>query len=78
MSEPSQHTLDVMGLRCPLPILRTKKMLATLNSGDQLKILATDDDAPNDIAAFCEQTGHTLLSSQTLSNHTYEILIQKK
>ena len=54
--------LDARGLNCPLPILRTKKALADLQSGQVLKVLATDPGALKDFQAFSRQTGHQLLS----------------
>ncbi|MBF0803381.1 MULTISPECIES: sulfurtransferase TusA family protein [Neisseria] len=57
------QTLDVTGLKCPLPILRAKKTLAQMQAGDLLVVLATDAAAPDDFAAFCRQTGHVLLES---------------
>jgi tRNA 2-thiouridine synthesizing protein A len=53
--------LDVYGLKCPMPILRTKKTLADMHSGQVLEIRATDPAAREDFAAFARQTGHTLL-----------------
>lgn len=61
----TEQTLDVTGLKCPLPILRAKKALAQLQTGDVLTVLATDVGAPDDFAAFCRQTGHQLLQSST-------------
>lgn len=62
MSEPhSDETLNVIGLNCPMPILRAKKALAAMEAGKILKVLATDKNAPDDFAAFCRQTGHQLL-----------------
>ncbi len=58
-----EQTLDVTGLKCPLPILRAKKALAQLQTDDVLTVLATDAGAPDDFAAFCRQTGHQLLQS---------------
>ena len=55
--------LDVKGLNCPLPILRAKKALADMESGQTLRIVATDPGAVKDFAAFCKQTGNPLLSS---------------
>ena len=55
--------LDARGLNCPLPILRTKKALADLQSGQVLKVLATDPGAVKDFHSFSRQTGHELLSS---------------
>ena len=54
--------LDTRGLNCPLPILRTKKALAELQSGQVLKVVATDPGAVKDFQAFSRQTGHELLS----------------
>ncbi len=54
--------LDARGLNCPLPILRCKKGLAEINSGEVLKVLATDPGSVKDFQAFCKQTGHELLS----------------
>ena len=58
-----EQTLDVTGLKCPLPILRAKKALAQLQTDDVLTVLASDAGAPDDFAAFCRQTGHQLLQS---------------
>ena len=54
--------LDVRGLNCPLPILRTKKSLVDMISGQVLKIMATDPGAVIDFQVFAEQTGNELLS----------------
>jgi TusA-related sulfurtransferase len=54
--------LDTRGLNCPLPILKTKKALATLQSGELLKIVSTDAGALRDFQAFAKQTGHELIS----------------
>ncbi|HEY2336823.1 MAG TPA: sulfurtransferase TusA family protein [Burkholderiales bacterium] len=53
--------LDTRGLNCPLPILRTKKALSDLQSGQVLKVVATDPGAVKDFQAFSKQTGHQLL-----------------
>jgi tRNA 2-thiouridine synthesizing protein A len=55
--------LDTRGLSCPLPILKTKKSLNGLSSGQVLKIVATDPGSVKDMQAFSKQTGHVLLSS---------------
>jgi tRNA 2-thiouridine synthesizing protein A len=57
--------LDVRGLNCPLPLLRAKKSLADMVSGQVLKILATDPAADLDFKVFSMQTGNELLSSQS-------------
>jgi tRNA 2-thiouridine synthesizing protein A len=56
--------LDATGLNCPLPILRAKKSLATLSSGQVLKIVATDPGSVKDFEAFAKQTGNELLESK--------------
>jgi tRNA 2-thiouridine synthesizing protein A len=55
--------LDASGLNCPLPILRAKKTLADMDSGQVLHIIATDPGSVKDFEAFAKQTGNELLSS---------------
>lgn len=55
--------LDACGLNCPLPILRAKKSLAALASGQVLRIIATDPGAVKDFESFAKQTGNALLES---------------
>lgn len=55
--------LDASGLNCPLPILRAKKSLASLESGQVLRVVATDPGAVKDFEAFSKQTGNPLLES---------------
>ena len=55
--------LDARGLNCPLPILRAKKALADMTSGQVLRIMATDPGSVKDFAAFAKQTGNELLST---------------
>jgi tRNA 2-thiouridine synthesizing protein A len=52
--------VDASGLKCPLPILRAKKALAQLESGQVLKVITTDKHAVRDFEAFSRQTGNTL------------------
>jgi tRNA 2-thiouridine synthesizing protein A len=54
--------LDARGLNCPLPILRAKKALNEMTSGQVLKIVATDPGSVKDFQAFSKQTGNELLS----------------
>jgi len=54
--------IDTSGLKCPLPILRAKKALAQLQSGERLRVITTDAHAVDDFQAFARQTGNTLLS----------------
>jgi tRNA 2-thiouridine synthesizing protein A len=69
--------LDVKGLNCPLPILRAKKALAGMESGQVLRVTATDPGSVKDFAAFCKQTGNPLLSS-TESPSEFTFIIAKR
>ena len=71
------QTLDVTGLKCPLPILKAKKALALMNAGQVLQVLATDAAAPDDFAAFCRQTGHVLLESAQ-AGEIFTLVVQHK
>ena len=57
--------LDTRGLNCPLPILKAKKSLTAMTSGQVLKVLATDPGALRDFEAFARQTGNELLAQVT-------------
>jgi tRNA 2-thiouridine synthesizing protein A len=57
--------VDARGLNCPLPILKAKKALNTMASGQLLRVLATDIHSAADFQAFAQQTGHTLVQQQT-------------
>lgn len=69
--------LDARGLNCPLPILRTKKALGELQSGQVLRIVATDPGSVKDFAAFSKQTGNELLS-QAEANKEFTFFLKKK
>jgi len=69
--------LDVKGLNCPLPILRTKKALAEMESGQILRVLATDPGSVKDFAAFAKQTGNELLE-QNEEDKVFVFLIKRK
>ncbi len=72
----ANQTLDARGLNCPLPILRTKKTLNTMQSGDTLKVVSTDPGSVKDMVAFCQQTGNALLGSQQAGGD-FEFFIRK-
>lgn len=57
--------LDTRGLNCPLPILKAKKALAEMISGETLRIVSTDPGSLRDFQAFSRQTGNELLDQQT-------------
>jgi tRNA 2-thiouridine synthesizing protein A len=69
--------LDASGLNCPLPILRTKKALAELTTGQVLKVVATDPGSVKDMQAFAKQTGNELLSSAEAGGK-YQFFLKKK
>ena len=68
--------LDASGLNCPLPILRAKKALGTIATGQVLRIIATDPGSVKDFEAFAKQTGNELLESKEASGK-FEFLIKK-
>ena len=70
------HLLDVKGLTCPLPILRAKKQLKSLSPGEELEVLATDPGSVKDFDAFCNVTGHLLVTSDE-ADGVYRFIIQK-
>lgn len=69
--------LEVRNLACPLPILRAKKSLSAMSSGQVLKIVATDKGSPKDFIDFCRQTGNELLASET-SGEDFVFLIRRR
>ena len=69
--------LDARGLNCPLPILRAKKALADMQSGQVLKIVATDPGSVKDFQAFFKQTCHALLE-QSEAEKVYTFLMKHK
>ena len=54
--------LDTTGHLCPIPVLKARRAMESLNSGDMLVMLATDAGAKKDVPNFCDQNGHVLLS----------------
>ena len=68
--------LDARGLNCPLPILRTRKAINAMNSGDILEVTSTDPGSIKDMASFCDQTGNRLVASNEAGND-FVFLIEK-
>ncbi len=66
--------LDTRGLSCPLPILKAKKALGELTSGQLLKVVATDAGSVRDFQAFAKQTGNELIEQQNLGTEFIHIL----
>lgn len=73
----SDVELDVRQLACPLPILRAKKSLSAMSSGQVLRVVATDGGSPKDFVDFCSKTGNELLSS-TEENGEFVFLIRRR
>lgn len=69
--------LDASGLNCPLPILRAKKSLSSLESGQVLRSVATDPGSVKDFEAFAKQTGNELLESNE-EGGKFQFLVKKK
>ncbi len=68
--------LDARGLNCPLPILKTKKALSMLESGDILQLISSDPGSVKDIDAFCKQTGNELVQN-TAESGEFTFIIRK-
>ena len=73
MTEVNQE-LDARNLNCPLPILRAKKTLNGMESGQVVKIMATDPGSVKDFEAFANQTGNELLESTEVGNEFHFLL----
>ena len=70
--------VDARGLNCPLPILKAKKALAELQSGELLKVLSTDGGALRDFQAFAKQTGNELLQHGETADKAFEFFLKRK
>jgi tRNA 2-thiouridine synthesizing protein A len=78
MSVPTIHKeIDTRGMNCPLPILKAKKALADMHSGDVLKVVATDPGSTRDFQAFARQTGNELIE-QTSGNGEFVHLLRRR
>ena len=62
----TETTLDLKGLKCPLPVLKTRKALTRLAPGDRLTVLTTDPMAEIDIPHFCSENGHALVEAERI------------
>jgi tRNA 2-thiouridine synthesizing protein A len=77
MTMEFDRELDVKGLNCPLPILRTKKTLAEMESGQVLRVQATDPGSLKDFPAFAKQTGNELLLKRE-EDRVFEYYLKRK
>jgi len=66
--------LDARGLNCPLPILKAKKALADMTSGQVLRVVSTDAGSVRDFQAFAKQTGNELVEQQTVDAEYFTLL----
>ncbi len=76
MSDP--ETLDVVGLLCPLPVLKARKRLKTMAPGQVLRVLATDPAALIDMPHFCAESGHVLLGVEETGDGARAFLIRRR
>ncbi len=77
MAMQHDKEIDTRGLNCPLPILRAKKALTGVQSGQVLKVVATDLGSVKDFETFSKQTGHALLSHAE-ANGEFTFFMRKK
>ena len=76
MTDPGITEIDARDLRCPMPLLMAKRGLNTLQSGQRLRVLATDQGSVRDFRVFAEQSVHTLVSADEQQG-TYIYVLQK-
>ncbi len=67
-------SLDCSGLVCPMPIVKTKKTIQNMNSGEVLEIIATDKGSVNDFKAWCESTGNEYLNLEIKEEKFYHYI----
>ena len=73
----ADREIDTRGLNCPLPILKAKKALSDMVSGETLKVVSTDPGSVRDFKAFSRQTGNELLDQQTVGS-TFVHVIKRR
>lgn len=69
-----QREIDTRGLNCPLPILKAKKALAEMHSGELLRVVATDPGSMRDFQAFARQTGNELVEQNSSGDEFIHVL----
>ena len=77
MNEPEIVELDATGLECPMPLLKAKRALNGMQTGQKLRVIATDQGSVRDFRVFAEQSGHRLLASEQ-DGGVYTHLLQKR
>ena len=76
-NEEGAYELNLSGLNCPLPVLKTKKKLSSMNTGEKLLVFCTDQGSFDDFKYFCDHSGHKLVSRERTEDKIY-FLIQRK
>ena len=71
----NMRQFDAKGMKCPLPVLKARRLLKEMSPGEQIEIEATDPGAPKDFVHFCETTGHKLVEN-TERDGVYVIRIE--
>lgn len=74
----TDNEVDAKGLACPLPILRAKKALSTIQSGQLLRVLSTDPGSVRDFQAFSRQTGNELVSQTKGDDGVWSHVLRRK
>ncbi|MEP1472020.1 MAG: sulfurtransferase TusA family protein [Halieaceae bacterium] len=77
MADANMVELDATGLLCPMPLLKAKRALNAMASGETLRVTATDQGSVRDFQVFAEQSGHTLLATDE-SEGVYVHILQKR
>ncbi|HSD97891.1 MAG: sulfurtransferase TusA family protein [Sulfuricaulis sp.] len=73
----ADHELDVRGVNCPVPVMRMRKELETMTSGQTLRVLASDPGSVRDINAYVKSSGDTLLESKKTPEGDFEFLLKR-
>jgi tRNA 2-thiouridine synthesizing protein A len=73
----ADHELDLRGLNCPVPVMRAKKQMQTMASGQTLHVLATDPGTVPDFKAYVKSSGDTLLESKKSPEGDFEFLLKR-
>ena len=73
----ADHELDLRGLNCPIPVMRMRKKLETMTSGQTLRVLASDPGSVPDFKAYVKSSGDTLLESKKTPEGDFEFLLKR-
>lgn len=73
----ADHELDLRGLNCPVPVMRMKKKMLTMTSGQTLRVLASDPGTLPDFKAYVKSSGDTLLESNKTPSGDFEFLLKR-